>query len=230
MSGKRDWPVIEDPVHWREPRMVFVCSMGDIFHENVPDRWIDRVFHIMTSPFSGANHHTYMLLTKRPERILRDAQFQRFRQWHNIWLGVTAENQAQANARIPILVQIPATVRFVSVEPMLEPVQMRRSVLTCGAGVGSVPSGPPAYRDENWLTGYVGNSDHKGKGAGFCDGLRLDWVIAGPETGPGARLCEAIWIEDLAAQCGEAGVPFFDKRKTGWLRREWPDNPVNRVE
>jgi len=218
----RDWPVIEQPAHWKKPRMVFVGSMGDLFHEDVPEHWIDRVFCMMTSPHCGANHHTYLLLTKRPQRIYADGQVQRFRKWRNIWLGVTAENHVEACERIPWLLQIPAAVRFVSVEPMLGPVKMRRSVLTCGAGVGSVPSGPPYYRDENWLTGYVGNSDHKGKGAGFCDGGRLDWVIAGPETGPGARPCDPRWIEDLALQCDQAKVPFFDKRKSGWIKRQWP--------
>jgi len=95
-----------------------------------------------------------------------------------MWLGVTAENQKQINYRLPILMRIPAVVRFVSVEPMLEPVIV-----------------------------WPG----------------IDWVIAGPETGLKARRCEGEWIDALAAdsRC------FFDKRKNGWKRREWPNAPAN---
>lgn len=113
----------EAPSHWRKPRLIFVGSMGDIFHEAVTDAQLDRLFTTMTHPMGGASHHTYMLLTKRPERILQ-APFERFAEWPNIWLGVTAENQRRADERIPILLEIPARIRFVSIEPMLGPVRI----------------------------------------------------------------------------------------------------------
>ena len=87
----------------------------------------------------------------------------------------------RANERVYALLQTPARVRFVSVEPMLEPV----------------------FIGASWLA-------------------ELEWVIAGPETGPGARECRAEWVEALAAECASSGVPFFDKRRTGWIRRECP--------
>ena len=169
---------LNEPLRWKKPRKVFVCSMGDLFHDDVPDDWIKQVFNSMVTDVLQPCLHTYMILTKRQNRM---AEFfaknarHGTKPWPNIWLGVTAENQARADERIPILLSIPAAKHFVSVEPMLEPV--------------------PLYG--------------------------LDWVIAGPETGPGARECKPEWIQDLADQCSGANVPFFDKRKN-FIRREWP--------
>jgi len=109
---------LEEPMHWRKPRRIFVCSMSDLFHPDVPDRFIQRVFNVMTHPFSSAAyHHTFMLLTKRPERILT-GHAERFAEWPHIWLGVTIESAKHVD-RASILRQIPASVRFISVEPML---------------------------------------------------------------------------------------------------------------
>ncbi len=139
---------LNDPLRWKRPRKIFVCSMGDLFHEDVPFVWIDKVFQVM----SECKQHRFMLLTKRPERMksyflgFRDeaeekaeqeirskpfwlrlecdlyrnanAQFRR-QPLANVWLGVTAENQERADERIPVLLQIPAAKHFVSVEPML---------------------------------------------------------------------------------------------------------------
>jgi protein gp37 len=100
--------------------MIFVCSMGDLFHEDVPDNYINWVFTVMTNPMSGANHHTYLILTKRPERILK-GYTEHFKDWPNVWLGVTAENRPMWYERVPILKQIEAAKRFVSYEPALGP-------------------------------------------------------------------------------------------------------------
>ncbi len=118
-----------DPLKWRKkPRMVFVCSMGDLFHPKVPDDFIMRVFRIMGR--SNANRNIFQILTKRPERMRdwvneyvvdydnRPAPFK------NIWLGVTAENQETADLRIPTLLDTPAAVRFVSAEPLLGPINL----------------------------------------------------------------------------------------------------------
>lgn len=109
---------LDQPLRWKKPRRIFVVSMGDLFHEDVTDKQIDGIFERMTHPMMGMDHHTYLILTKRPERILAGHQ-EHFAEWPNIWLGVTCENQQAADERIPILLQIPAAVRFVSCEPML---------------------------------------------------------------------------------------------------------------
>ncbi len=128
---------LEEPLKWKKPRRVFVCSMGDLFHEQVPDEYIAKVWEIM----NNATQHTFLVLTKRPQRM---KDFLARLGWYihdrdgypmeavldeggkytlkNVWLGVTAENQQRADERIPILLQIPAAVRFVSIEPMLGPV------------------------------------------------------------------------------------------------------------
>lgn len=176
------------PLKWRKPRRVFVNSMGDLFHDDVDTHWIDDVLEVI----AACPQHTFMMLTKRPENI--DHKLYEITKAHgcrelgggdylpNLWLGVTAENQKRADERIPLLLSIPAAKHFVSVEPMLGPVDLT-----------------------NWL----------------CpEGDVLDWVIAGPETGPGARTCENWWIQHLTVDCKNAGVAFFDKRVGG--KREWP--------
>jgi len=130
----------------------------------------------------------------------------------NVWLGVTAENQAQADKRIPILLQTPAAVRFVSVEPMLSSINARQ-----------------------WLDGC----EWQNKGTRRANiairrpgGPFLDWVICGPETGPGARGIAEFEprARNLRDQCTEAGVPFFLKKNTNGTRlldgREWNEMPV----
>ena len=115
----------DEPKHWRKPRRVFVCSMGDLFHEDVPKWTIVDLLRVMRV----CECHTFMLLTKQPKRaqeVLSWAMEHDLYCWPlpNVWLGVTAENQRRAEERIPILLQIPAPVRFVSVEPMLGPVNL----------------------------------------------------------------------------------------------------------
>ena len=104
-----------EPERMKKPRRIFVCSMSDIFHKDVSDDYLDCIFSVITK----CSHHTFMVLTKRPNRML-DYISDWPHPMSNLWLGVTAENQARADERIPILLQIPAAVRFVSVEPMLE--------------------------------------------------------------------------------------------------------------
>lgn len=132
---------LEIPLHWRKPRRVFVCSMGDLFHEDVPDEFLRRTLNTMAL----AEQHTFQVLTKRPERIRRffeDAITQKLvatlgeiwetsdKEWRwplpNVHLGVTAENQQAADERIPILLDTPAAKRFVSCEPLLGPLDLTR--------------------------------------------------------------------------------------------------------
>jgi len=105
---------LEQPVRWKKPRRIFVCSMGDLYHPDVTPQMLESVFSVMTY----AKQHTYMILTKRPERVRLPKGFDKL--FPHIWIGVTAENQEQWDKRVPILRKIKAAVRFVSVEPMLE--------------------------------------------------------------------------------------------------------------
>lgn len=234
--------VLDKPFGWQKPRRIFVCSMGDIFHESVTPEMLLPVFETM----AWAKQHTFLVLTKRPERIkpmlypdLSDvhtaehSRLSRTMPLPNVWLGVTVENQPRADERIPVLMDLPAARRFVSVEPMLGPIRMGRSVKVNGGGVGSCPCSPPSFHDENWLSGYQGTSDYKGRGAGYCKGPRLDWVICGAETGPCRRQMLQSWADDLYAQCRQSGVPFFGKKDSagrpltvdgGRVVREWPND------
>ncbi len=117
---------MEKPLHWRKPRMIFVCSMSDLFHEEVPDQFIYRVLDVAME----TSHHIYQVLTKRPVRMLEvtkdyclDKGLQRMPD--NIWGLVSAENQDAADYRIPILLRCPFSTRGVSIEPMLGPVNAR---------------------------------------------------------------------------------------------------------
>lgn len=222
---------LEEPLKWKKPRRIFVCSMGDLFHPEVPDQFIAMVFGTMRY----ASHHTFMVLTKRPERMaawfsqiweLPGEGYKRFGherrpggiegyivaeadRWPlpNVWIGVTAENQQRADERIPILLQIPAAVRFVSVEPMLGPLDLSK-----------------------WLYCYVCANEGRYYNPVFdsfedcpvCEGDRpmLDWVICGGETGPGARPMHPDWVRSLRDQCQEAGVPFFLKQLGEWAEIE----------
>jgi protein gp37 len=181
---------LEEPLHWRKPSMVFVCSMGDLFHDDVPTEWIEMVFTAMAL----TPRHTYLLLTKRPERM-SDFLNSAYYRWtlSNVWLGVTAENQAAADGRIPLLLQTPAAKRFVSCEPLLGPTDLA-PWLSCSSEAGL----DGQFSDRN---GYRG---------------RLHWVIAGGETGPGARPMHPEWARSLRDQCQAAGVPFFFKHHGEW--------------
>lgn len=175
-----------EPYHWRKPRKIFVCSMGDLFHEDIPWWNLNKVFAVVeASPW-----HRFMVLTKRPQRMRGYFDYLRtiwrVREWpaSNLWLGVTAENQQRADERIPVLLEIPAVRRFVSIEPMLGPVDLRR-----------------AFGTEGPRQTYI---------------EQLDWVICGGETGPGARPLHPDWGRSLRDQCQAAGVPFFFKSWGEW--------------
>lgn len=179
----RNESALKKPLSWKKPRMIFVCSMGDLFHESVPFEWIDKVFTIMAmSP-----EHTFQILTKRPERMKEYIEEIHVETFKNIWIGVTAENQEQANKRIPVLLEIPAAKRFVSCEPLLSNI------------------------DLSFNCQFI-HEDNEGYGVDAIKGL--DWIIAGPETGPKARPMQKEWIENLYSQCELTNVPFFDKKNT----------------
>lgn len=227
---------LDEPLKWKKPRRVFVCSMGDLFHEDVPDEFIARIWGIM----ANCLNHTFQVITKRPHRMME--WLSRVKDWEgwkthngeppnvcayggsgiivgynmwplpNVWLGVTAENQQMADERIPILLETPAAGRLVSVEPMLGPVDLRK-----------LPLGPNGHGLDfklNALTGWEIGYDERTEKPKVCrndEFGRLNWVICGGETGPGARPMHPDWVRSLRDQCKEAGVPFFFKSWGEWM-------------
>lgn len=105
---------MSDPIRWRKPRRIFVCSMSDLFHPDVTDAQIRDVLAVAAE----AKRHTFQLLTKRPERLAQ------FSYAPNIWAGTTVEDQTAADARTPLLRGVGAAVRFLSCEPLLEPLAL----------------------------------------------------------------------------------------------------------
>lgn len=204
---------LDQPLKWKKPRMVFVCSMSDLFHENVEPTFIQDTFWVMEK----APQHIFMVLTKRPDNM-RKLLHVFYSGGHelpkNIWLGVTAENQARADERIPILLQIPAAVRFVSVEPMLGPVDLSEWI---------EPEGWYCENCQRELepeeVTFTETHDIRQGGCGDYVGSppsQIDWIICGGETGPGARPMHPDWVRSLRDQCQDAGVPFFFKSWGDW--------------
>lgn len=122
---------LDQPLRWKKPRRVFVNSMSDLFHEDVPDEFIDKVWEIM----ANAPDHTFQILTKRPARMLAwtgGVDAGKWPMWllpwplPNVWLGVSVEDQATADERIPPLLRTAAAVRFISLEPCLGPVDLSK--------------------------------------------------------------------------------------------------------
>jgi protein gp37 len=147
------------PLRWKKPRMVFVNSMSDLFHEDISTEVIGEIFEVML----GTPQHTYQILTKRPERMKHlvtvnsQSGFRLDPMPDNIWLGVSVENQQAADERIPLLLQTPAAVRFLSCEPLLGPVDLGNLVFTGDYEVGlhwliiGGESGPHArYMNPEW--------------------------------------------------------------------------------
>jgi len=187
-----------EPLRWKKPRRVFVCSMGDLFHESVPESWILAVYTAMEK----CPQHTFLLLTKRIHIAAEVLNKFTGRSWPlpNVWLGVTAENQQRADERIPILLQIPAAVRFVSIEPMLGPVNLNFIGFD---GVRPISAfGRCSYHTHLYKTECLCNSPRS---------VGIDWVICGGETGPGARPMHPEWVRSLRDQCQAAGISFFLK-------------------
>jgi len=223
----RDW--LYQPMGWRKPRRIFVCAHSDLFHEGVPDEVIDKVFAVMAL----TPHHTYQVLTKRPERM-RDYLLEGFgnseepsliiktRPLPNVWLGVSIEDQATADTRIPYLLKTPAAVRFLSAEPLLGKVDLHEYLLgfsvgypakcVCGYGHGftrCLNYGGVAKTDKR-----NGRVCHQFQKARFADGLH--WVIVGGESGRKARPMHPDWVRSIRGQCEAAGVAFFFKQWGVW--------------
>jgi len=209
-----DLKELEAPLHLRKPSRIGVQLMGDLFHETVPEEFIIKTFTIMESAFQ----HTFFLLTKRPDRAFRLLSHPNFPglvrkygyDWlgpkkynergpywrNNQWLGVSVENQPTADERIPILLQIPAAHRWVSVEPMLGQVDL------------SVLFGLYEFDEGKWALKV---------GSRWRDSP--DWIVLGGETSPKARPMHPDWVRSIKGQCQAAGVPFFFKSWGEWIPR-----------
>lgn len=112
---------LDQPLRWKKPRMIFVCAHSDLFYENVPTSWVDKVFEVMLR----CPQHQFQILTKRPDRMKQYVGL--WKPASNIWLGTSVENQKTANERIPHLLQTPAAVRWLSCEPLLGPVDLNQT-------------------------------------------------------------------------------------------------------
>ncbi|MEU4558576.1 phage Gp37/Gp68 family protein [Actinoplanes sp. NPDC023936] len=207
-DGRLDWTGrinllpdrLTQPLSWRKPSKVFVNSQSDLFHKDVPDEFIAKVFAVM----AATPQHSYQLLTKRHGRmrsLLNNAEWRSsvflresltgraenrpLPAWPlpNVWLGVSVEDQARAKLRVPALLHTPAAVRWLSCEPLLGPVSL-------------IP----------WLNG----------GVGTVAPADLDWVVVGGESGPRARPVHPDWARALRDECIAAGVPYFFKQWGEW--------------
>ncbi|MGW4849119.1 DUF5131 family protein [Nocardia brasiliensis] len=192
---------LEIPARWRTPRLVFVNSMSDLFHARVPEAFVNQVFEVIAS----TPQHTYQVLTKRPLRMRRMVQ-SGLRFPANLWVGVSVEDQG-STSRITHLQAVPAAVRFLSCEPLLGPVDLDAYLFPKGC-----PGGCGCRRPDD------GDRHECGCDGGCSDWNPrpgLDWVIAGGESGPGARVMHPDWVRGLRDQCVDAGVPFFFKQWGG---------------
>ena len=161
---------LEEPLNWKKPRLVFVNSMSDLFHEGVSADYIKKVAEVMVA----ANWHTFQVLTKRSQRM-RDmlASHLQFASAHkHIWWGVSVEDRKHGLPRIEHLRQSEAAIRFLSIEPLLEDL-------------------------------------------GVLDLSKIDWVIAGGESGHGARPMKEEWVISIQRQCNRSEVAFFFKQWGG---------------
>ncbi|CAI6087204.1 phage Gp37/Gp68 family protein [Cohnella sp. JJ-181] len=240
------------PVRWRRPRRIFVNSMSDLFHPEVPQAYIDKVFAVIAL----APQHTFQILTKRPERMLHYLQGLEKRGAHqlladaaeavtgdedagifvanrisagasskpgwplkNVWLGVSVENQKAADVRMPLLLETPAAVRWLSCEPLLGEVDL--------------------FKAGGLQGGAVGETEFDAHGL-------VDWVVVGGESGHKARPMIPDWARSLRDQCQAAGVPFLFKQwgewrqthdlcagQPGYIGKQWftwdPDTSMCRV-
>jgi len=183
---------IEQPLHWKKPRRIFVNSMSDLFHPFVPYWFINAVFEGM----GNAPQHTFQVLTKRPEQMLKWYRITNFfgrRDYlSNVWLGVSVENQRAADERIPLLLQMPAAVRFVSCEPLLDMIDLSK-----------------------WFADELPDVDSPRHWQKTANAIGINWVIAGGESGPKFRPMNLDWARSLRDQCVGADVPFFFKQESG---------------
>lgn len=221
--------MLDAPLRWKKPSLIFVNSMSDLFHNDITDEQIAETLAVV----AYCERHTFQILTKRPERMLdvlgrvvtervakhgasagqrlpdcvwaKERVWQivqsrydagRVHSWHwpltNLHLGVSVENQSAVDERIPLLLQCPAAVRWVSCEPLLGQIDFSQV--------------PTPLRDS----------------------VRIDWVVTGGESGPNARPMHPDWARSLRDQCKAANVPYFFKQHGEWSEDDNGDRCVMR--
>lgn len=215
---------LEVPLHWKKPRSIFVCNMSDLFHPEVPFEFIDKVFAVMAlcpqHTFLVLTKRADRMLKYFSDWDIRKAQrisvnpstleFALSRGTHleiegytterdlplsNLWLGVTVCNQAEADEKIPLLLQTPAAHRFLSIEPMLEAIEIKSFPTVNNTGCPLNPlTGELLYGEE------------------YIKGEKIDQVILGGETSKNARPLHPDWARTVRDDCKAAGVPFFMKQ------------------
>lgn len=193
---------LDQPLQWTKPRMIFVCAHADLFHESVPDAWIDRVFDVM----ARATWHTFQVLTKRSARMrvyMAGRTVRRLPVLAHIWLGVSAEDQRHADLRIPDLLATAAAVRWVSLEPLL--------------GAICLTELQPPGAERIWVDALHGDAVAMAGVGPLWKFSALSWVVMGGESGPGARPANPQWFRDIRDQCAVAGTPLLHKQNGSWV-------------
>lgn len=225
---------LEEPLRWRKPRMVFVNSMSDLFHEAIPDGYIAAVFAVM----AHADRHIFQVLTKRPERMKALLNSERF--WYaarasavlgiggrrfgvpharldtplpNVWLGTTIENRRFVD-RADLLRQTPAAVRFISAEPLLGPLVPRAEdfypeITDYGQEHASA--------DWYWPDGKLVDEEENPP----LDLTGIDWLIAGGESGPRHRPLKPEWVRDLRDWCQAVDPAGRRLYPTAFFFKQW---------
>jgi protein gp37 len=218
--------ILHEPLHRKAASTIFVGDMFDLFHESIPTEMLDSVFSVI----DRAYWHTFQILTKRADRMrtyfFDEFLAKRIEELHpafmteragwcslpmsHVWLGVSVESQKYADERIPLLLQTPAAVRFLSVEPMLEAVEVHLGESDCDhscsqTGIDTTPCGP----NKVWGCDICRRWQLDWKG---CDQSGISWVICGGESGPGSRPFNLAWAESLQAQCKAANTALFMKQ------------------
>lgn len=230
---------LTQPRGWKSPRRIFVAAHGDLFHEGVALNQLDQIFAIMAL----CPQHTFQILTKRPHEMQgyisgwgdnehgpawrTRARIQKamaviapdtfLNEWPlpNVWLGVSVEDQARANERIPALLATPAAVRWISAEPLLGSIDLSNAWL-----------GEDSLSSECWGDCAWCKDDHpplhncqlgRQSSEAFDKGRSgLDWVVVGGESGPSARPMHIDWVREIRDQCDDADVPFLFKQRGAW--------------
>jgi protein gp37 len=188
---------LEIPLRWKRPRRIFVNSMSDLFHKDIPDEYIRQVFDVM----ERASHHTYQVLTKRSDRL---ATLAPSLPWpRNIWAGVSVERQDYVT-RAWDLLEVPAAVRFLSCEPLLGALDLHEVL---GDESDDIADGP------------FHRASMEGPSA-FDRARGIQWVIVGGESGNGARPMQLDWAQSIVDQCKASGVPVFVKQLGRELAKE----------
>lgn len=196
--------------NWKEPRKwdrkaaregvryrVFCASLADVFDNEVPTDWREDLWQLIRE----TPNLDWLLLTKRVGNIWNMLPEDWGNGWSNVWLGITVVTQAEADRDVSKLLKVPAALRFISAEPLLGPINLTRL----------------ARETENWtffddaLTGFRAHQC-----GGSSGNNKIDWVIAGGESGPDARPMHPDWVRSLRDQCVGAGVPFFFKQWGEW--------------